>query len=267
MRKTFTLLYYVPLGSTIALTPLFFILLHRGGVETPNLGVFPEGGVGPLLNAVLWVSVTAFFGLMLIFLVRKSADVLRGFIIALSIYTILAISLFYLDILFSFGVALTLSLLTASLSLYSLIKRRYTLLYSVILLTVMVGLGIIFNASFEEMTKVAVLVVYSLFDIYSVYKGMLKVMFEEREAALRLLDPLLIRFGPLALGVGDVIFYSLLLSYALETAYALFLPASISLTLGHTANLWILRQRRIIPALPLPVVLTLAVILAYRVLC
>lgn len=266
MKRTLTLTYYFPLVVTVTLVPVFSEILRIGDLETPNLGVFPEKGMGPVLNAVLWLSITALFGLLMVFLLRRYINALKAFIMAISVYTIFAISNFYLGILVFFELSMILSVSIASLSLYLLIKKRYTILYSIILLAVMVGLGIIFNSSFEDTTKIAILIAYSLFDIYSVYKGMIKIIFEDRGAAMTLLSPLLVRFGPTALGVGDVIFYSLLLSYALGISQNLFLSASIALIVGHTLNLWILKHKRIIPALPIPVMLTLSVIQIFKIL-
>ncbi len=280
MKKVFTVASYVPLIGTILLSPIFHSLFHIGEVEVPNYGVFPTEGVEPVsaavnasLNASIWIAATAVIGLMLVLLIRRYSGFLKAFLLVTSVYIIFSVSFFYSDLLseiqelsYVSEYSLTISLTLAAFSLVLLILDKLSIAYSAILLGAMVGLGTIFNASFDEITKVAILIGYSVFDIYSVYKGILKTAFENRDEALKVFSPLLVRIGPVAIGVGDVIFYSLLLSYALETGIAVFYLSSILLTLGHTLNLWMLKRQKMIPALPIPISITLTAIIATKLL-
>jgi presenilin-like A22 family membrane protease len=278
MKKVFTVASYIPLLGTISLSPIFYSLFHTGGVEVPDYGVFPTEGVEPVsaavnasLNATIWIAATAVIGLILVLLIRRYSGFLKAFLIVTAVYITFSVSYFYLDLLstipeFSYAseYSLTLSLILAACSIVLLLVDKLLIAYSAILLAMMVGLGTIFNASFDEVTRVAILIGYSIFDIYSVYKGILRTAFESRDEALKVFSPLLVRIGPVAIGVGDIIFYSLLLSYALETGIAVFYLSSILLTLGHTLNLWMLKRQKMIPALPIPVSLTLTAIIAVK---
>lgn len=268
--KAGALASYIPLLLVVALTPAFFGVLDPGFIEPPNYSVFPEEGVGPVLNALMWVAATAAFGLLILLLTRRFRDLLRVMMMTVAIYTIFSVSYLYTGgFLALLGrveaiLPILLSAALAGLALISLLGERSIALYSLLLLASMTGIGTLFDFSFGDLTKIVILVAYALFDLYSVYKGVLRKVFADRERAIMIFSPLLVRLGPLTVGVGDIIFYAMMLSFALQSSPTLFWVASAALVLSHALNLILLSRQRMIPALPIPVLVTLTTILVLK---
>ncbi|MCC6005148.1 MAG: hypothetical protein LM590_12500 [Thermofilum sp.] len=113
-------------------------------------------------------------------------------------------------------------------------------------------------------------VLLAAYDIYSVFRGPLKRILEStvgegqsRESKIK--SPLrgaVIVVGNLALGMGDVLIYSMLSAaylYFPHFSVARWVAATAALATGLYLTLGMLKHRKYMPALPLPVLLSLTV--------
>jgi hypothetical protein len=151
---------------------------------------------------------------------------------------------------------------------YLSIRRRKRVVYSFVLLNSMVGMGVIFNNSLPTTTKLLVIIAYSIFDYISVSKGILKKMFSHPGTGKNIFEPLLIMFGDIGIGVGDILFYSLFVVFSMELLYPFYLlgfaASSFSILIGHLINLKVLVKKKMIPALPIPLISGLFVVYGFR---
>lgn len=135
--------------------------------------------------------------------------------------------------------------------------------------------GSLFYAILPPWSVISVAVVLAVYDLYSVFRGPLRRILEstvsETEGQQRIPGSLrggVIYIGGLALGMGDVLIYSMLsplyLLYPTPSPLRWIL-GTFSLMVGFLLTLRMLKKRRFMPALPLPVLLSLfAYILALK---
>ena len=103
------------------------------------------------------------------------------------------------------------------------------------------------------------LVGFSLFDIYDVYKGPLKHLIQGSFS--KTISPLLIKVDSVEVGMGDFLFYSLSigLAYGVGGITLTFL-SFITIKAGILATLKLLGKRPTLPGLPIPVLISVFVI-------
>jgi hypothetical protein len=75
-------------------------------------------------------------------------------------------------------------------------------------------------------------------------------------------------FGDIGIGVGDILFYSLFVVFSMELLYPFYLlgfaASSFSILIGHLINLKVLVKKKMIPALPIPLISGLFVVYGFR---
>jgi len=117
------------------------------------------------------------------------------------------------------------------------------------------ALSYVFVALFPRIFIMFFLLLLAVFDAYSVLKGPLSSIFEYH--AERLLRPLFIEHGNMAVGLGDLFSYSLAASSSvLSHPFPLFLVPIILLNVGIVVTIEMLRRmKRPLPGLTMPVIL------------
>lgn len=131
--------------------------------------------------------------------------------------------------------------------------------------------GALFYAVLPPWSVTTVAALLATYDLYSVFKGPLRRILEstvgEGEGSSRLPSNLrgaVVYIGGLALGMGDVLIYSMLSPLYLlypKPSVLRWAIVSFSLLIGFQLTLQLLKKRRFMPALPLPVTLSLLVYL------
>jgi hypothetical protein len=126
--------------------------------------------------------------------------------------------------------------------------------------------------SFPWMTLLLPLA-FAVYDIYAVFKGPLKHLVGSAPGLT--LNGLSVRLGEFTLGLGDIVFYTMLPSVALlyvsyARGYADGLYASLVTMLvidaGVAATLYLLSRRRLLPGLPIPMLLGVTVVASFLLL-
>lgn len=254
---------YIPIWAIALLSPTYLTILWFGKYDIPIVTPFEDVGIGSLANFLIFLVITLIFGFLMLYML-KWPKLLRIISIIFIIYLSLITSLLYFDaiiiyfnlIMFRY-ISILLSISLAILILFSIIKSKVNL-YSMLMLNILIGVGVIFNESLPVLTKIVMLIGYSVFDYISVTRGFLKKMFTEADASPTL-NLFLIRIGNIGLGAGDIIFYSLLISFSIEyylpEALLGYIIALIAIILGHLINILLLNRFKMLPALPIPILL------------
>lgn len=267
-------LTYIPIILTIILSPLYLTLFNIIGYDIPVITPYEDTGLGALSNTIIFISFTTLFGIFLLTILRWPR-LLNRIILLLALYIIFSTFSFYLlafeHYIYS-GVVQTVLVYVTPLLItaiaYLSMARRHRAVYSFVLLNSMVGMGVIFDNSLPTMTKLMVIIGYSIFDFVSVNKGILKRMFAQPGVGKNIFEPLLISFGEVGIGVGDILFYSLFIAFSMELLHPFYLLgfaiSSFSILIGHLVNLMYLKKKKMIPALPIPLLTGLILLLIYK---
>ncbi|MGQ9780842.1 MAG: hypothetical protein ACUVQ8_01100 [Nitrososphaeria archaeon] len=111
---------------------------------------------------------------------------------------------------------------------------------------------------FSNLAVGILLVGFSLFDIYDVFRGPLKHLTQTSHD--KGVSPLLVKVGSIEVGLGDLLFYSLSTALAYSVGgVAVAIPALITIKIGMYITLKLLEKRLTLPGLPIPVLLSASV--------
>jgi len=108
---------------------------------------------------------------------------------------------------------------------------------------------------FSDLATGILLVGFALFDLYEVFKGPLKHLAHGVHSSE--ISLLLVKVEDVEVGIGDLLFYSLSTGLAYNVGGPFLAAASIVLIkIGVLATLLLLERKRMLPGLPLPVLLS-----------
>jgi len=111
---------------------------------------------------------------------------------------------------------------------------------------------------FSNLAVGILLVGFSLFDIYDVFKGPLKHLAHTSQN--RAVSPLLVKVGAIEMGLGDLLFYSLSAGLAYSVGgIVVAILAIITIKVGMWITLKLLEKKPMLPGLPVPVLLSVFV--------
>jgi len=221
-----------------------------------------------LLLLSLVIGVTLFF----IFLVLKFRFLFKYAIIFLSLFAAFFITLFYSLVVTESLLALPLTFAFVSILFYSLVKNVYPIvLFSIFLISA--EIGSYFSLILLPPTLFVVPIIFSIYDLWSVFFGPLKKLIKVLTPKKRLKKQaqgsfglFLAYVGGFGIGTGDLIFSAMLVSaaYIFLNAFGAILVA-LTVNFGFLITLKLLiKYKRPLPALPIAMFLgTLVFVLLY----
>jgi len=265
---------YIPIIVILVISPICTLIFSITEYELPEAVPFEDTGLGSILNLVIFLSITITFGILLVYLIRR--PMILKFLSAIFLfYLTFTTNMFYIDaimcqlninMLYQLAIEIIIPLILSIALVLSIYKNHYYL-YSTLLLLVSIEVGVLLNMVIPLATKVLLLIGYSIFDYYSVTRGFINKIFTANPSTT-FLDLFLIKFSRVGLGIGDIIFYSLLISLSIDilspNILLGYLISSLSIIIGHAINLSLLLKRKLIPALPIPIILCLTLIFIAR---
>ncbi|MGC8673617.1 MAG: hypothetical protein ACP5TI_00560 [Thermoprotei archaeon] len=185
---------------------------------------------------------------------------------------------YYIDS-FLFGYVSPLSVgipvfLSGLIVIYSLMPSKFRgllyLLANVVVLLNGAELGFFLAVSFQKMTVIFLAFVFSAYDFYSVFRGPISRMLGRPTSApepgleeavqkpeKKLLGPMMVNFGQVEMGLGDITFYSMMPT-AIYMAGMGLIPVFLEVLLidfGVALTLILLKKIRPLPGLPIPLLL------------
>ena len=257
------LVYLVPvLASLLFGLGCAAILLAQ---PLPEISVTPfpgDSGSAPFGNAVYFVilialSATVFY----ILLKRKSRKLIFGLIAFALTTAALLLSVIYLSALFVYEPELDFLVLPLSILLTIIFDLAIFRLGGKArnLAVVLLGgaLGIFFSASIPFLSALLILVFLAVYDVFAVYYGPVGKI---AESGLDQLQGLSYSFKDVQMGLGDLVFYSMLSGSLLFQFQPSLVPCFVSIvgiSVGSLITLVLLEKKGIFPGLPFPIALGL----------
>ena len=246
-----------------------------------SISPFGLGAFGSLLVSATLVIGSLVAAFLLVLLLRRGyinyviSGILGVATFLLSYYVVSFFLGYYSAI--SIGVPLVFASIIAAYGLY---PRRFRgwlqLLVNVLVLLNGAELGFFLAVSFQKLTIIFLAFLFSAYDFYSVFRGPISRMLgkpsaraEDQEEVVErpergFLGPMLVNFGEIEMGLGDITFYSMMPTaiFAEGMGMGLTLLEMLLIDVGVAATLVLLRKVRPLPGLPIPLLLGVIAFLA-----
>jgi presenilin-like A22 family membrane protease len=237
---------------------------------TPISGNSPSAPVGNAIYFVVLVAISA--TLFYVLLKRRSKRIIKGLIVVAMTAASLLLSLFYLNALLADIPSLNNLFLLVGLSLiitvlFDLAIFRFgSIPRNVAVVGVGGALGIFFGFAIPLWSAIAILAFLAVYDVFAVYRGPLGKIAESSESFDQL-EGLSYSFKDIQMGLGDLVFYSMLTgsmffyfihSSGLPLGVLPCLVSIVGIMAGSVITIFMLQRKRIFPGLPFPIMLGLA---------
>lgn len=254
--------------------PVYSSIVSSTGPSYAPAGTSPLGSV---FNAVLLVGFAFVLTLLLVWLLKKrmvlSFKVLIFGSVAFSAFVLTLVTadvfaVVYFPPSFELPIALGVPSLVVALIAYIIFVKNIPWLGTVLLAFVGAEVGSFFAETLSPWTALALPIAFSVYDIYAVFRGPLKALIGTNPGVA--LVGMSIKAGEFTLGLGDIVFYTMLPSLALFQFYPRLgiMPAALTIVaidIGMVITLYLLSRRRLLPGLPIPMMLGVMVIVGYLV--
>jgi presenilin-like A22 family membrane protease len=254
--------YLIPiLASLLFGLGCAYLLLMQ---PVPSLPVtpFPEETVsGPFGNALYFVVIIAVGATVLYLLLKWKNRKLITFLITFALTTAsLLLSVFYLSAIFSSVPNSEILVVILSIIVTVVVDLAIFRLGSKARNAVVVclggALGVFFGVSIPLLSALLILCFLAVYDVFAVYKGPVGKI---AHAGLDQLKGLSFSFKDIQMGLGDLVFYSMLSgSMLFNFGVVSYLVSLAGILIGSFITFMMLEKKGIFPGLPFPVFLGLA---------
>jgi len=231
---------------------------------TPIPDNTPAGPFGNALYFVVLVAISATVFYLLI--KRRSKRIIKGLIVVAMTTAALLLSVVYLNAILNYFPSLdTLTVLivlsVAITVLFDLaIFRLGSIPRNVAVVCIGGALGIFFGFSIPLYSAVLILAFLAVYDVFAVYRGPVGKI-AQSSAGMDQLQGLSFSFKDIQMGLGDLVFYSMLTGAMFFSFLPSILPtiaAIVGITAGSIITFYMLEKKGIFPGLPFPIMLGLA---------
>jgi len=264
----FQIVYLGPiLASLIFGLGCAYLLVPQKG-EVPQVTPFADNTPsGPYGNAFYFVILVAISATVFYFLLkRKSKKIIKGLIIVAMTTASLLLSLVYLTAIFFYFPSWSIIVIPLSIFISVLfdlaIFRIGNIARNVAVVGVGGALGIFFGFAIPLYSAVLILAFLAVYDVIAVYKGPVGKI--AQSSGLDELQGLSFSFKDIQMGLGDLVFYSMLIGatffYFIGLPWGI-LPCLVSIVgimAGSVITFFMLEKKGIFPGLPFPIMLGLA---------
>jgi presenilin-like A22 family membrane protease len=261
----FEIVYLVPiLASMLFGLACAYLLAPQ---ETGGISVAPITGdtaavpVGNALYFVVLIAAAASFFYVL--LKRKNLRVIKGLIVLSMTTASMLLSVVYLLAIFTYfdGIYYFIAVIAAAITiLFDLaIFQLGSIPRNVAVICVGGALGIFFAKFIPLSSAIVLLVFLAIYDVIAVYKGPVGKI--AQSSGLDILQGLSFSFKDIQMGLGDLVFYSMLIGVVFFNFTPNLLPtvmAIIGILAGSIITFFALEKKGIFPGLPFPILLGLA---------
>ena len=260
----FQIIYLVPiLASLIFGLGCAYLLAPQetGGIQAvPISGDTPGASIGNGLYFVVLLALAATVFYVLI--KRKSKRVIKGLIVLSMTTASLLLSVIYLLALFPYFDGVYYAIAAAAVAITVLfdlaIFRLGSMPRNVVVICLGGALGIFF-AKYVPMSSAIVLLVFlAVYDIIAVYKGPVGKI--AQSSGLDVLQGLSFSFKDIQMGLGDLVFYSMMMGVMVFGFPQSILPTIatvIGILVGSIITFFALEKKDIFPGLPFPIMMGL----------
>lgn len=256
-------IYLVPILASLIFGLGCAYLLKPQQTQVIPVTPFPEDTAsGPFGNAFYFVILIAVSATMFYFLIkRKSIRIIKA-LIALAMTTAsLLLSLVYLSTLLASVPYSDIIVIVLSITitvLFDLAIFRFTKARNVAVICLGGALGVFFGFSIPLYSAVLILAFLAVYDIFAVYRGPVGKI---AQSGLDQLSGLSFSFKDIQMGLGDLVFYSMLtgsMFFSFPSSILPVLMSIIGILAGSVITFFMLEKKGIFPGLPFPIMLGLA---------
>jgi presenilin-like A22 family membrane protease len=257
------LVYLVPILASLLFGLGCASLLLLQPVPTIPVTPFPEDNPSaPFGNALYFVIIIAVSATVFYILLKRKSRRLISFLITLALTTAsLLLSIIYLSAIFAYVPSfefLVLPLaLTVTVGFILAVFKLGSKARNAVVVCLGGALGVFFGAFIPFFSAVLILVFLAVYDVFAVYYGPVGKI---ARSGLDQLKGLSYSFKDVQMGLGDLVFYSMLSGSMLFNFNSL-LPCLFSIVgilAGSMLTLVMLTKKGIFPGLPFPILLGLA---------
>ena len=259
-------LQILPVLAALVLAGILTFGLQASQAEIAVITVFPETPSGVTLNASIFVVMMAAAATMIYLLLKfRRKSIVR--------YLMTAAMFFVTFFLLNWYSEAYASHLAPIVNVYDLSWIALTLIVSVLLLlalhrgssiprllaVIIVGslTGTFLGASIPGLTAIVLLAALAVYDLISVYRGPIGKIAEMTD--LEEFKGAVFTVGDLTIGMGDIVFYSMLVSTAMINLGTLaYLGGFTGVAAGSFLGFKLLERREVLPGLPLSIGMGLA---------
>ncbi len=271
MEKEFkaTIVHLLPEVWTLVVAGILAVLVLQSKIEVQVITNFPETPVGATMNMTIFVVMMAVTASFMYLLVKYGLERIFRAILKMAIVVVLFVLLiWYLGAIFTLleiaekftdAAALFLSVVLTAALAYGINRMKgIPQLISTTLLGAMVGTFL--GASIPTLTTIVLLLGLACYDVIAVFKGPIGKIAEK--ADLESLSGATLTYGDLTVGLGDLVFYSMLASHTmLSFGFVPYAMACIGILVGTFLGFKMLERRSAFPGLPLSLVFGLVFML------
>jgi presenilin-like A22 family membrane protease len=263
----FQIVYLIPILASLLFGLGCAYLLAPQHSETIPVTPIPETTPGaPFGNALYFVILIAISATLFYFLIkRKNKNVIKGLIVVALTTASLLLSVVYLSALLAFfpivDDILALIVLSAFITvLFDLaIFRLGNNARNVAVVAIGGALGIFFGKFIPLYSAIVLLAFLAVYDVFAVYKGPVGKI--AQSSGLDQLQGLSFSFKDIQMGLGDLVFYSMLIGVVFFNFTPNLVPtimAIVGILVGSILTFFALEKKGIFPGLPFPILLGLA---------
>jgi presenilin-like A22 family membrane protease len=259
----------LPVVAALLLAGVLTYGLQASGAELVTITFFPETPSGATLNAAVFVAMMAIAATLIYLLLKYQRKQVVRYLIAGAVFFVsffllnwygelYATQLAWLVNVYGYGwVGLT--AIAAGLLLTGLYKGPQSIrLLSVTIVGSLTGTFL--GASVPTLTAIVLLAGLAVYDFVSVYRGPIGKIAEMTD--LEEFKGAAFTMGDLTIGMGDLVFYSMLVSNAMINLGAFaYLGAFAGVAVGSFLGFKMLERREVFPGLPLAIGLGLVAML------
>ncbi len=260
----FEIIYLVPiLASLIFGLGCAYLLAPQetGGIQAvPIIGDSPGAAFGNGLYFVILIALAATVFYVLI--KRKNKRVIKGLIVLSMTTASLLLSVVYLLALFPYfeGVYYVIAAVAIGITiLFDLAIFRFgSTARNVVVVCLGGALGIFFAKYVPLSSAIVLLIFLAIYDVVAVYKGPVGKI--ANSSSLDMLQGLSFSFKDIQMGLGDLVFYSMMMGVMVFSFPQSILPtitSVIGILAGSIITFFALEKKGIFPGLPFPIMLGL----------
>jgi presenilin-like A22 family membrane protease len=253
--------YLVPVLASLLFGLACAYLLLSQPVSLVQVAPFSENSASaPFGNAFYFVIIVALSATVFyILLKRKSRRLITGLIALALTAASLLLSLVYLSAIFAYAPSLDFLVIPLSVLITVIfdlaIFRLGSKARNLVVVLLGGGLGVFFSASIPFYSAVLILVFLAVYDVFAVYYGPVGKI---ADSGLDQLQGLSYSFKDVQMGLGDLVFYSMLVGTMLFNFGLLsYIVSLIGILAGSFITFLLLEKRGMFPGLPFPILLGL----------
>lgn len=234
-------------------------LFVESGVRVSPVTVFPETGVGPWVNAVLFVSASGSAATVIYYLLKRNVFHVIRFImaVAFSILTF-SLSILYINLVLQImrfdiypWIALVFSIPVTLLVVVQVIFKRIVG-GEVVILILGGASGALLGRVIPMSSAFLILTLLAVYDVIAVFRGPVGKIAKK---GLEHIPGASFTFRDIHVGLGDLVFYSMLVDRVfLSYGWVPCLASMIGVLLGSFLSFVLVERVGMFPGLPLPII-------------